>query len=107
MKLLTAHELCDTLRISRSTLHRLKKAGLPAISGGRLTRFDQDASLKWFAQHSQQIKPATTLLFVGAYECQECHYEATISEPTDVTRLQECPRCASRERPIRVDVPAV
>jgi len=32
MKLLTSLELCDTLRISRATLHRLRKAGLPAIS---------------------------------------------------------------------------
>lgn len=106
MTLCTPHELCDALRISRSTLHRLRKAGLPSIGSGRLARFDQDAVLGWYDRYSHQTTPATTMLFVGVYGCRECHYAATISEPTDVTRLQECPQCGSRKRLEKVDAPA-
>ncbi len=106
MTLCTPHELCDALRISRSTLHRLRKAGLPSIGSGRLIRFDEDASLKWFAQFSH-LTSAPEMLPPGDYKCRECHFEATISEPIEATHLGPCPRCGSRERPIRVDVPAV
>jgi len=96
MKLLTSLELCDTLRISRSTLHRLRRRGLPGVGAGRLIRFDQDKVLGWYDLH--QNTPATTMLFVGVHGCVECHYSAVISEPTDITCLQECPRCSSREK---------
>jgi len=95
MKLLTSLELCDTLRISRSTLARLRKAGLPALGGGRLVRFDSAQAVAWYDQHAQPIKPATTMLFVGAYGCQQCRYTAVISEPTAIAHLQECPECSS------------
>ncbi len=106
MTLLTAHELCDSLHISRSTLHRLKKVGLPSIGSGRLARFDGDKVLGWYDQYSHLIH-APDMLAAGIYQCRGCHYEATVPEPTDATRLGPCRRCGSRERPIRVDVPAV
>jgi len=105
MALLTPKELCAHLKISRSSLARLQKAGLPGIGSGRLRRFDLDSSLRWYAQFSNRT-PAPGLLFVGAYACQKCHYTATISEPTDATRLQECPQCGARKRLEKVDAPA-
>ena len=98
MALLTAKELCAHLKISRSSLARLQKAGLPGIGSGRLRRFDQDAVLNWYDQYNH-LSPALGMLFVGAYACQKCHYSATISEPTDITYLQECPQCGARGRP--------
>jgi len=106
MKLLTAHELCDTLRISRSTLHRLKKAGLPAISGGRLTRFDPDKVLGWFAQYSPQTTPAITLLPPGDYRCKTCSFQGTIDRAFLPDEVSACPKCGTLARPIRVDAPA-
>ncbi len=105
MTLCTPHELCDALRISRSTLHRLRKAGLPSIGSGRLIRFDEDASLKWFAQFSH-LTSAPEMLSVGDYECRVCHFEDNIPEPMEATRLGRCPQCGTRQTPTLVGGPA-
>ena len=105
MALFTSKELCAHLKISRATLGRLRRRGLPGVGGGRLVRFDPAQAVAWYDQYNH-LSPALGMLVVGAYACQKCHYAATISEPTDVTRLQECPQCSSRKRPEKVDAPA-
>jgi len=95
MTLLTPHELCDSLRISRSTLHRLKKAGLPSIASGRLMRFDQDATLKWYAQFSH-LTHAPDMLPPGNYQCPTCGFEGIIPE---LAVPGACRNCGSRVRP--------
>ena len=103
MTLCTPHELCDALRISRSTLHRLKKAGLPAIGNGRLARFDLDSSLKWYDEFSDRTH-APEKLPPGIYKCPACEIEGVIAELAVPGR---CLNCNSQARPIRVNVPAV
>jgi excisionase family DNA binding protein len=46
-ELFTEEELCKWLTISRSTLWRLRKEGLPYIKVGNLTRYDKDDVLAW------------------------------------------------------------
>jgi len=52
-ELLTTDELCEWLKIGRSSLWRLRKEGLPYIKVGNLTRYDKDDVLVWLK--SQQI----------------------------------------------------
>jgi len=98
-------ELRHTLKISKSTESRFLKHGMPHINSGRLRRYDETAVVEWFRNY--QPNTTSNVLPPGDYKCRECHFEATISEPFEATRLGPCPRCGSRERPIRVDVPAV
>ena len=101
MTLLTGNEVCDTLRISRSTLHRLRKAGLPSIGHGRLTRFDQDEVLGWFDQFSH-LTHAPEMLPVGDYRCGQCGFEGTLRKAIALTRVAPCPKCNSKVIPLRV-----
>ena len=105
MTLLTPHELCDSLRISRSTLHRLKKAGLPSIGRGRLARFDLDTTLKWYDEFSDQTH-APQLLPPGTYQCPTCGFQGTSTKGIVPTRVAPCPQCGIRQIPIRVNAPA-
>jgi len=98
-------ELRHTLKISRSTEHRLLKSGMPSIGGGRLRRYEEEAAIEWFRNY--QPNTTSNVLEAGDYLCGQCRFEGTISEPFEATRLGPCPRCGSRERPIRVDIPAV
>ena len=107
MALLTPKELCAHLKISRSSLHRLRKRGLPALGNGRLTRFDQDKVLRWYDQYSHQDNAATTLLPPGIYQCPTCGFQGTTDKAFAPTQVAPCPKCGTRARPIRVDGPAV
>ena len=62
MAWLTPTELRDTLRISRSTEHRLLKSGMPSIGAGRLRRYDERATVEWFGAHARQRTLAGILL---------------------------------------------
>jgi len=106
MPLLVAKELCAHLKISRSSLARLRKAGLPSVGHGRLSRYNLDEAIRWYDEFSTQT-PTPGLLFAGVFGCQKCHYVAEILEPTDITSLQVCPKCSARERPTLVDASAV
>ena len=78
MTILTGNELCDTLRISRATLNRLKKSGLPCIGRARLARYDLDATLKWYDEFSDRTH-APQMLPVGDYRsfCRKYSTKAT------------------------------
>ena len=101
MTILTSNELCDTLRISRSTLHRLKKSGLPSIGTGRLKRFDLDTTLKWYDEFSDQTH-APQLLPPGEYQCRTCGFQGTSNKAIALTQVAPCPKCNSKEVPLRV-----
>ena len=103
MTFLTPTEFRHTLKISRSTEHRLLKNGMPSIGGGRLRRYDPDAAVEWFRTHAHPTNTSSTMLEPGDYQCRGCHYEATIPEPIEATRLGQCPQCGLKERPIRVN----
>ena len=90
MALLTPKELCAHLKISRSSLARLQKAGLPGIGSGKLRRFDQNAVLGWYDQHQQQATPAITLLAPGHYRCEQCNFMGTVHVASPAG---PCPQC--------------
>lgn len=51
MKLMTQKEACALLKVSRTTLLRLRKEeGLPYVSMGARLRFDEDSLTEWLQQ---------------------------------------------------------
>ena len=62
MELMTSGELMRALKVSRSTLHRLKKMGLPTIGGGKLARYDPEKAIEWFHLNSHLTSMSKTML---------------------------------------------
>lgn len=52
-KFLTTDELCELFKVSRSTVERWRKAGMPYIKQGKLVRFDKEEVLKWFKEEEK------------------------------------------------------
>jgi len=53
MSLLTQKEVCALLKVSRTTLLRLRnEAGLPYVSMGTRLRFDEEAVSEWLKQNA-------------------------------------------------------
>lgn len=50
--LMTAQEVREYLKVSRSTLTRLLDAGLPHIGSGRLRRFHKETLLQWYSENT-------------------------------------------------------
>ena len=51
--LLTLKQLSDKLQISRSTIDRWRKEGLPYIKMGRCIRFKEKEVTEWLARNKQ------------------------------------------------------
>jgi len=52
-ELLTVGDLCRWLKISRSTVDRWRKDGLPYIKTERLIRFNRKEVEKWLKEHTK------------------------------------------------------
>lgn len=50
---LTVNELCAWLKISKSTVDRWKKAGLPYFKHDKLIRFDKQKVQEWLDSKTQ------------------------------------------------------
>jgi predicted Zn-ribbon and HTH transcriptional regulator len=98
MTFLTPTELRTTLKISRSTEHRLLKNGMPSIGAGRLRRYEEEAAVEWFRTYAHQATTSKNMLAPGDYRCA-CGFEGTLEK---ATTPGPCPRCGSREMPGRV-----
>ena len=96
MELMTSQELMHALKVSRSTLHRLKKMGLPTVGGGKLARYDPERALEWFNEHWHQTKAATTMLAAGDYQCPTCNFQGIIQTDIAATKIGACQNCGSR-----------
>ncbi len=68
MQLLTARELRQTLKISRTTLYRLLQKGLPSVGTGRLRRYELDAVLRWMNGRGPHVDEIT-FHRAGIYRC--------------------------------------
>ena len=66
MEFLTPHELCATLKISRTSLYRYTLAGMPYVGHGRLRRFCTLEVFNWLTKHPSLI------LLPGGYRCGWC-----------------------------------
>lgn len=51
---LTLKELTNKLKISRSTIDRWRKEGLPFVKIGRGVRFDEVAVMTWIDNHKKE-----------------------------------------------------
>ena len=54
MKLLTINEVCLMYKISRSTVDRWRKDGLPSIKVGRGVRFEENVLTEWVKNYFKQ-----------------------------------------------------
>jgi excisionase family DNA binding protein len=90
MELLTSRELCTSLRISRTTLHRYILAGMPHLGRGRLRRFSSDEVLHWLAQHPSLV------LVPGRYRCRACGSTGRLDKRMQVGEIH-CMDCESGE----------
>lgn len=52
--LLTSAELQNTYKISRTTIDRWRREGMPYIKVGRGVRFDEDDVRKWILNNKQE-----------------------------------------------------
>lgn len=55
--LITIDELAFELHVSKSTIHRLMKGGLPCVKLGRLVRFKQDKVSEYLDRMSSDRTP--------------------------------------------------
>jgi excisionase family DNA binding protein len=53
-ELLTMQELCAWVKVSRSTVDRWRKEGLPCIKTERLIRFEKDQIIEWLKNQGKQ-----------------------------------------------------
>lgn len=54
---LTVNQLCDWLKISRTTVERWRKQGLPFIKVDKLIRFNKDEVEQWLKQKTKEAAP--------------------------------------------------
>jgi predicted DNA-binding transcriptional regulator AlpA len=52
-KLITLQQLCDKTLLSRSTIDRWRKEGLPCSKMGRGLRFNEKGAIEWIKQNKQ------------------------------------------------------
>lgn len=52
-KLITSKELQEIYSLSRSTIDRWRREGMPSMKVGRGVRFDEDAVRKWISVNKQ------------------------------------------------------
>jgi excisionase family DNA binding protein len=52
---LTVNQMCEWLMISRNTLSRWRKDGLPTIKIGRTIRFEKEEVKKWLRDQGKLI----------------------------------------------------
>ncbi len=93
----TARELREALKISRTTLFRLLREGLPSVGYGRLRRFSILHAIEWIDGHRKQTGRELTLR-PAWYRCRRCSRKNLIKEPQSyrTTRCVDCP-CRSLE----------
>ncbi|SHF60633.1 transcriptional regulator, AlpA family [Desulforamulus putei DSM 12395] len=53
-ELLTTDEICEWLKVTRRTIERWRKNGLPFFKIGSSVRFNKEEVLKWIEQNSKQ-----------------------------------------------------
>ena len=51
MKLLTIKDVCDMYKVSRATVDRWRRDGLPFSKVGKGVRFDEDVLKKWISDN--------------------------------------------------------
>jgi ribosomal protein L37AE/L43A len=99
MELMTSQELMRALKVSKSTLFRLKKMGLPTVGGGKLARYDPEKAIEWFDRNSH-LTHAPEKLPPGDYECPTCHFQGIIQTAIAATKIGACQNCGSRAKPV-------
>jgi excisionase family DNA binding protein len=57
IKYYTIDDVSEMLQVARSTVHTLKKKGLPFIKFGSVVRFDPDDVVEWLKLNSEHAAP--------------------------------------------------
>ena len=53
-KLITVQQLCNIVQVSRATIDRWRKEGMPFITIGRGIRFDEKQAMEWIKNKSNR-----------------------------------------------------
>lgn len=77
-RLLTEREVTRVLGLSRTTLWRLRKDGLPTLSVGRSVRYDVDKTREWLASSAEKNENAK-LPILPKDGLAECHWSLSVA----------------------------
>lgn len=55
-KLKNNHEMAEILGVSRMTLNRWRKLGMPSTNIGKSVRFDEEEVEQWIKENNERIK---------------------------------------------------
>lgn len=88
--LLSRSETQALLKVSRPTLYRLMRDGLPSLGRGKLRRFDREAVLRWYGAEMPGDDGAE-MVAPGAYRCG-CGGQVIVreSQRADAVRCGGC-----------------
>ena len=53
---MTVKELCDMMKVTRTTIDNWRKEGLPYKKFGKIVRFDKDEVMEWLNNRDEQKK---------------------------------------------------
>lgn len=101
-RFLNAHELCQLLHVSKSTLWRLRQDGLPYLTIRRQLRFDLAEVRQWLSERdkpeqegpSKEADAPEPIIRPGVYRCRSCGRVAEIQVPMPATRIM-CVPCGA------------
>lgn len=87
----TSREVLDFLAISRSTLWRLRRDGLPCLVVRGQLRFDPDEMLAWLSKYRESATAPDApeqILPPGTYRCRRCGFVGDLPAPLPASRMR-------------------
>ncbi len=94
---LSVNELTGLLGVSRATIYRLKRKGLPFLKVGGLTRFPKIQVISWLEEETQKKGMDDIILSIGVYRCLACGYVGDVTEAISL-KVVRCPQCQTKSR---------
>lgn len=94
---LNMKELTGLLQISRATVYRLKKRGLPFVKVGKSIRFSKEKVEDWLYEQKKESEKTDVILQVGDYCCLSCGWVGHVERPRLLSEIW-CPKCGAKRQ---------